>query len=182
MRFANVSDARSIRAIHHGTVGADDVHHAVVAVFFQRAFSHFVRFQKLGVSRGDVTPQSPCGGRTKLRSGARPRVLQEGKYRRCALENVAYGAPVNVKKREDGRGGGGQSDRFYCVFLPVNIISGRQSRSTEPGARLGNDNDADDQPIERAASPSPFDPRVGAPGPNEHAHLSQNPLAFSIFC
>ena len=105
MRFANVSDARSIRARHHGTVGADDVHHAAAAVFFQRAFSHFVRFQQLGVSRGDVTPQSPCGGRTKLRSGARPRVLQEGKYRRCALENVAYGVPVNVKKREDGRGG-----------------------------------------------------------------------------
>ena len=91
-----MSDARSIRTIHHGAVGADDVHHDAAAAafsFFQRAFSHFVGFQKLGVSRGDVTPQSPCGGRTKLGSGARPRVLQEGKDRRRALENVAYGAP-----------------------------------------------------------------------------------------
>ena len=96
-----MSDARSIRTIHHGAVGADDVHHDAAAAaaaaaafsFFQRAFSHFVRFQKLGVSRGDVTPQSPCGGRAKLGSGARPRVLQEGKDRRRALENVAYGAP-----------------------------------------------------------------------------------------
>ncbi len=46
-----------------------------------------------------------------------------------------------------GTGGGG--GRSYYV-LPVNIISGRHSRSTEPGARL---DDANDQRAHRAAYP-----------------------------
>jgi len=105
-----MSDARSIRAIHHGAVGADDVHDTVDAAsaaffffFFQRALFHFVWFQNLGVSGGDVTPQSPRGGRAELGSDARPRVLQEGKDRRRALENVAYAGWWPVKRQKRGK-------------------------------------------------------------------------------
>jgi hypothetical protein len=60
-------------------------------------------------------------------------------------------SPVSVKRGREGRGGGrAKWQILLCVcvfFLPVNIISGRQSRSTEPGARLDDDDDADDQPM-----------------------------------
>ena len=106
-----MSDARSIRTIHHGAVGADDVHDAAAVICFQRALFDFVRFQKLGVSRGDVTPQSPCGGRAKLGGDARPRVFQEGKDRRCALEDVAYGA--RKRQKREGR----KWQILFCFYL-----------------------------------------------------------------
>ena len=96
-----MSDARAIRPVHDGAVGADDVHDAAV---FQRTFFHFVRFQTLGVPSGDVALQSPRGGRAELGGVARLWVLQERKDGRCALENVAYGAQSSDTLEREGSG------------------------------------------------------------------------------
>jgi len=93
VRLASASDARAVRRIHDGAVGADDVHHAAV---FQRALFRFVRLQALGVPGRDVAPQSLRGRRAELGRDARPWVLQERQYRGCALKGVACG----VRKRQ----------------------------------------------------------------------------------
>ena len=81
-----MSDARAIRSVHDSAVRADDLHDAPV---FQRARSHFVWLQALGIASGDVAPQSLRDRRTKLGRDARVRMFQERKYRRCALKSVS---------------------------------------------------------------------------------------------
>lgn len=89
-----MSDARAIRSIQDGAVGADDIHDAAAPApafsvsFSQRAPSHLVRVQALGITCDDMAPQSLRDRRTKLRRDARLRMFQERKYRRCALESV----------------------------------------------------------------------------------------------
>jgi len=78
----------------------------------------------------------------------------------------------------------GEGKRWQFLFvLPVNIISGRQSRSTEPGARLGDDDDdANDQPIE-PASPvaSRFDPHACGDGTKRaRAPFAESSRFFNI--
>jgi len=87
MRFAVIADARAVRPVHDGAVGADDVDDAPV---FYRALLHLVRFQALGVPRGDVALQLPRDGRAEPGRDARLRVLQEWEYRGRTLESVAY--------------------------------------------------------------------------------------------
>ena len=93
MGFAIMSNARAVRSIQDGAIGADDIHDAdapaaSISFFFQRALSHLVRLQALGITSGDMAPQSLRDRRTKLGRGARLRMFQERKYRRCALESI----------------------------------------------------------------------------------------------
>jgi hypothetical protein len=87
-----MSDARAIRSVQDGAVGADDIHDAAAPAFSvsfsQRAPSHLVRVQALGITCDDMAPQSLRDRRTKLGRDARLRMFQERKYRRCALESV----------------------------------------------------------------------------------------------
>jgi len=89
-----MADARAIRSIHDGAVGADDIHHAPV---FQRARSHFMWLQTLRITSCDVAAQPLRDRRTKPGRDAGLWMFQEWKDRRCVLKNVAYN---NNKNRQ----------------------------------------------------------------------------------
>ena len=87
MGFAIMANEHAIRAIHDGAIGADDIHDAPV---FQRARSHFMWFQTLRITGGDVASQPLRDRRTKPRRDARLWMFQEREDRRCILKNVTY--------------------------------------------------------------------------------------------
>jgi hypothetical protein len=118
MGFAIVADARAVRRIHDGAVGADDIHDAPVV---QRARPHFVWLQALGIARGDVAPQSLRGRRTELGRDARLRMFQERKDRRCALEGVAC-------RDKQKKGGGPRINKNKTPFPGNSENGGREPR------------------------------------------------------
>ena len=85
MGFAMMADERAIRSIHDSAVGADDIHDAPV---FQRTRSHFMCFQALRITSGDVAPQPLRDRRTKLGCDTRLWMFEERKDRRCVLKYI----------------------------------------------------------------------------------------------
>ena len=85
MGFAMMADERAIRSIHDSAIGADDIRNAPV---FQRTRSHFMRFQALRITSGDVAPQPLRDRRAKLGCDTRLWMFQERKDRRCVLKYI----------------------------------------------------------------------------------------------